>query len=136
MITVERPIRFEDVDAAGLVFFARYLHYAHEAMERFFDAAFGGYVGLINDRKIGFPAVHVTADFDAPLRYGDVALIDVAVTQIGQTSCTFAYTFRRARDGVNVAALRHVVVATDLQRIEKVDLPADVRVVLEAHLQR
>ncbi len=36
MIVLEREVRFEDVDPAQIVFFARFLSYAHEAMERFF----------------------------------------------------------------------------------------------------
>ena len=43
MVSLERPIKFEDVDAASIVFFARFLNYAHEAMERFFAPLEGGY---------------------------------------------------------------------------------------------
>ena len=43
MIDYERPIRFEEVDAAGIVFFGRFSSYCHDAMERLFDAVSGGY---------------------------------------------------------------------------------------------
>jgi 4-hydroxybenzoyl-CoA thioesterase len=133
MIVYERPVRFEDVDAAGLVFFARFLGYGHEAMERFFDGVPGGYVGLITKRKIGFPAVHVTCDFRAPLRYGDVARIEVTVPKIGTSSCTFRYAVTRASDGADVATIEHVVVSTDLTTVTKIALPDDARALLEAH---
>jgi 4-hydroxybenzoyl-CoA thioesterase len=132
MLTHERAVRFEDVDAAGIVFFARFLNYCHEAMERFFDGIPDGYVGLIRTRKVGFPAVHVEADFRAPLRYGDVANIAVTVPRVGTTSCTFRYVFRRA-DGADVAAIEHVVVSTDLTTMTKMPLPPDCRALLEAH---
>jgi len=54
-----RPVRFEEVDAAQIVFFPRFLSYCHEAMEELFDGVEGGYVALIRDRRIGVPAVHV-----------------------------------------------------------------------------
>ncbi|MBS2015848.1 MAG: acyl-CoA thioesterase [Deltaproteobacteria bacterium] len=132
-----RPVRFEDVDAAGLVFFARIIEYTHEAMERFFDGlparpggATPGYVDLITKRRIGFPAVHVSADFKAPLRYGDVARIATTVTKIGKTSCTFRYAITRVADGVDVATIEHVVVATNLDTVTKQDLPPDVLALL------
>ena len=134
MIVHERAVRFEEVDAAGILFFARYLSYCHDAMERFFDGLPGGYIELITKRRIGLPAVHVAADFRAPLRYGDVALVEVSVARIGETSATLRYVMRRENDGVEAAAIEHVVVATDLDAMTKRSLPADVRAILAAHV--
>ena len=94
MPTYERAVRFEEVDAAGIAFFARFFNWCHEAMERFFDGVEGGYVGLITRRKVGFPAVHTQADWRAPLRYGDVMRIDTSVVashaiQIGPVRPSF-----------------------------------------------
>ncbi|MFO0672802.1 MAG: acyl-CoA thioesterase [Polyangiaceae bacterium] len=86
MFVYERPVRFEDVDAAGIVFFARFLNYCHEAMEAFFGPLDGGYVRLINERHIGLPAVHLDVDYKAPLRYGDVARIEVTIPHVGRSS--------------------------------------------------
>lgn len=54
MIALTRPIKFEDVDA--VVFFARYVTYAHEAMEHFFSAVDGGYPRLIENGAPDRPA--------------------------------------------------------------------------------
>lgn len=135
----DHPVRFEDVDAAGIVFFARFFEYTHAAMERFFDALppreggrSPGYVDLITRRRIGFPAVHVTADFKAPLRYGDVARIEVTVPKIGTSSATLRYAITRAEDATAVAVVEHVVVSTALDTVTKVTLPDDVRALLRA----
>jgi 4-hydroxybenzoyl-CoA thioesterase len=133
MITYERPVHFEDVDAAHIVFFGRFMSYCHEAMEHFFGALDGGYVRLITERKIGLPAVHVVCDFAAPLRYGDVAVVQTTVTKVGTTSATLRYELYRKRDQARVAVVEHVVVATDLTKLEKIPLPPDVRAALEAH---
>jgi 4-hydroxybenzoyl-CoA thioesterase len=142
-----RPVRFQDVDAAGIVFFARFFEYAHEAMERFFDVLPGqpvaaqhdtttrAYVELITKRRIGFPTVHIAADFRGPLRYGDVARIETTVTKIGTTSWTFHYAMTREADGAEVATIEHVVVATTLDTVKKVPLPPDVRALLEARIR-
>lgn len=132
-IVYERAVRFEEVDAAGIVFFARFFNWCHEAMERLFDGVPGGYVDLITKRRIGFPAVHVTADWKAPLRYGDVAKIETSVTQIGTTSATLRYVFTRSSDGAHVATIEHVTVAADLDAMTKLPIPDDCRAHLDAH---
>lgn len=132
-VVYERAVRFEEVDAAGIAFFARFFNWCHEAMERFFDGVPGGYVGLITKRRVGFPAVHLTADWRTPLRYGDVARIETSVVKIGTTSATFRYVLERASDGAHVATVEHVVVATDLDAMTKQPIPDDCRALLEAH---
>jgi 4-hydroxybenzoyl-CoA thioesterase len=112
MFTYERPVRFEDVDAARIVFFSRFLNYCHEAMEALFVDLAGGYVGLIVERHVGLPAVHVECDFTSPLRYGDVARIDVTVDRVGRSSCAFRY----------------------LRELRSIPIPDDMRVVLSRHL--
>lgn len=134
MIPYERKVRFEDADQAGIVFFARYFNYCHEAMEHFFGGLEGGYVGLITKRHIGFPAVHLEANYRAPLRYGETARIEVSVLKIGTTSCTLRYELIRAEDGVHAATIDHVTVSTHLTTLKKMPLPPDCRQLLEAHL--
>jgi 4-hydroxybenzoyl-CoA thioesterase len=134
LIVHERAVRFEEVDAAGIVFFARFFAFCHDAMERLFDAVPGGYVDLITRRRIGFPAVHVAGDFRAPLRYGDVALVETTVTRFGESSIGLRYVLRRQRDGALVATVEHVAVATDLATVTKMRVPDDVRAALSPHL--
>jgi len=129
----ERKVRFEDVDAAGIVFFAHIFSYCHEAMEELFASLDGGYVKLITERRIGLPAVRVEADFHAPLRYGDAVRIDVTVPHVGTTSCTLVYNVARASDGARAATVKHVCVVSDLTRLAKVTIPDDVRAALEAN---
>lgn len=133
MFTYERKVHFEEVDAAGIVFFGRYLNYAHEAMEAFFAGVEGGYESLIMVRRIGFPAVHVTIDYRAPLRYGDRIGIDVDVTKIGKTSFVLRYGMVR-QDGVDVATVEHTCVCSDLRGPTKIAFPDDVRAILQKHL--
>ena len=133
MFVFERAVRFEEVDAAGIVFFARFFEYCHGAMERFFDGVPGGYVDLITKRRVGFPAVHIDAKWTAPLRYGDAMRIEVVIPRIGTTSCTFRYRFLRAADGALVATIDHVTVATALDTMTKTPLPPDCRTLLDSH---
>lgn len=134
MFAYERPVRFEDVDAAHIVFFPRVLAYCHEAMAELMGELPGGYARLVVERRIGLPTVHVDVDFTAPLRFGDVAKITLEVSRLGRSSCTFAIRVSRVLDSAAVAKVQLVCAASDLSTLRSVALPEDVRRVLEAHL--
>lgn len=133
VFTFNRPVRFDDIDAAQILFFARFFNYAHDAMEAFFGQLPGGYVDLVVRRGIGLPAVRVEADFVSPLRFGDVAQIGVVVLHIGRSSCTFRHTMRRKRDGVDVAVVKHVCAAVSLSTMKSIPIPEDMRALLARH---
>jgi 4-hydroxybenzoyl-CoA thioesterase len=126
-------VRFEEIDAAGLVFFARFFFWCHESMELFFAPIAGGYVDLITRRRVGFPAVHAEADWKSPLRYGDVTRIETSVAKIGTTSVTFRFVFTNDKSGAHVATIDQVVTCVDLDTVKKLALPDDCRALLEAH---
>ena len=84
MFRYERPVRFADVDAARMVFFGRFCDYCHDALEALFKQIDGGYPRLTMVRDVGVPTVHIEFDFKAPLRYGDVAIIEVEVLRMSR----------------------------------------------------
>ncbi len=134
MFRYERPVRFPEVDAARMLFFGRFCDYCHDAVEALFDGIDGGYPHLTMVRDVGVPTVHIEFDFRSPLRYGDIAVIELEVLRIGDRSITFRHTLRRKADGEVCAVARHVVVTAKISRLETVPVPEDVRAVLERHL--
>jgi 4-hydroxybenzoyl-CoA thioesterase len=125
-------VGFDEVDAAGVVYFARFFGWCHDAMAAMLAELEGGYHRLVTERGLGLPAVHVEADFSAPLRFGDSARIEVTVERIGESSVTLLFHIERARDGLSVATVRHVVVLTDLAAFRPVPLTDDLRTLLAA----
>ena len=109
MIVYERPVRFDEVDPAGIVFFARFMNYAHEAMENFFADIEGGYAGLIQLRRIGLPTVRLEADFNVPLRYGDMLRVETSCGKLGNTSATFVHEMRNAANSEVCAVVRQTL---------------------------
>jgi YbgC/YbaW family acyl-CoA thioester hydrolase len=94
------PVRFADVDHAGIVYYPRFFHYFHVAFEEFFRARLGSrsYVALLDDERVGFPAVSAHCDYKAPLRFGDTMAIDVSLERMGERSLTFRYRVYRCPD--------------------------------------
>lgn len=133
MFIFHRPVRFQDVDVARIVFFARYAEYCHDAVEALFASLPGGYPALTQDRDVGVPTVNLEVKYSSPLRYGDTAVIHLEATHVGRRSFTLGYTFFRNDSGVVCATVQHTMVTAKLSEIASVDLPEDVRSVLEAH---
>lgn len=135
MIVYERKVRFEEVDAARILFFARFLNIAHEAMEHFFDGLEGGYSALITKREIGLPAVDVHMSFKSPVRYGDTLAVRTSAARIGKRSAVVRYELMNAEDSRLCAEVLHTVVSTNLVTLSSIDLPSDIRAILEQHLE-
>ena len=94
------PVRFADVDHAGIVYYPRFFHLFHLAFEELWRTRIGprAYAELIDRDRIGFPAVRAECEFLAPLRFGDTAEIEVTVSRLGGKSITFRYRVHRAAE--------------------------------------
>jgi len=134
MMVYERAVHFEEVDGANIVFFARYVHYAHEAMEHFFSPLEGGYPHLTMVRKVGFPAVEMHVRWISPLRYGDTVRIETSIPRLGKRSFSLRYRMLRVRGGEQVCEIVHDVVTCDLVAIRSIDMPDDVRAQIARHV--
>ncbi len=131
MYRYERSVRFQEVDAAGLLFFPNFLVICHEAMEDFFGALVGGYAGLIRGRGLGLPCVALETQFIAPLRHGDAFEVQLEVEHVGKRSLQLSYRFMRGEQ--LCAEVRETVVVTDLEALKSADMPNDVRELCQHH---
>jgi 4-hydroxybenzoyl-CoA thioesterase len=133
--TLATPVRFSDIDHAGIVYFPRFFHMFHLAFEELWQARLGpgGYAALMNRDRIGFPAVHASCDFTAPLRFGDTAEIELGVAQLGARSITWRYRVYRAEAGGRTlcAEGRVVSASVDLTRFVAVAVPERIVAVLQ-----
>ena len=132
-------VGFGDCDPAGIVYFPRFFHFFHEAMETWFDAVLRlPYAELIGVRRLGFPAVHTGADFLIPCAMGDEIAVEQRVISLGRTSIRFAYRVRTHGDPAAPDRLTGttvcVVMDLDPQRPtyrRAVELPPDLRARIE-----
>ena len=125
------PVRFGDVDHAGIVFYPKFFIYFHEAFERFFDDARIAYERLIGERRIGFPTVHIDCDYKAPLKYGDSLDLEVSVSKLGKRSAVFRYVGYRHRDGKHAVTAEITCACVDMDQFAAIDIPPDLRALFE-----
>jgi len=123
-----QKIRFGDIDRAGIVYYPRFLHYFHVALEEFFDEALGiEYPTVINHHGIGLPTVHLETDFQGPLRYGDKIEVEVRVQTIGKSSIRFGYrVFKQGQDTPRVTG-HNITVCVDMETFDKKSIPEFLR---------
>ena len=127
------PVRFADVDQAGIVYYPRFFHLFHLAFEELWRARRGdaAYAALITEQRIGFPTVHAECDYLAPLRFGDVAEVEVSVTRRGRTSIAFGYLVTRVADRTICARGAVVCAVVDLARFVAISPPVEVLAVFD-----
>lgn len=128
-------VRFNEVDAAGIVFYPRFFDYFHMAFEDFFGAATGvDYPVWIHQRRIGWPAVNVQADYLAPLKYGMKVDVSLGFHTLGRSSFVCEYRAVDPETGALFARAAITVVTTDLDAMKSLPIPEEVREALERFL--
>lgn len=128
---------FGDIDNAGIVYYPRFMHYFHLAMEEFFANEMGfDFAEVLHKRNLSLPTVHLQSDFRRRMRYGDQINIEVRIINIGQTSITWGYKGHRVVDKEMVVVGQNVTVCVRTDTFEKIDVPDWLRQGLEAYVKR
>lgn len=104
-----RRVRWGESDPARIVYTARFLDFAMDAIEAFFLDRLGrGFYELNAEDGIGTPFVHVELDFKSPLTPRDTLATEVQVSRLGGGSVHFALV---GRVGLRVAFTAKLVCA-------------------------
>ena len=125
-------VRFQDVDAARLVFFAKFFDYAHDAYEEWLHGVGQPLHEILNAGEIGTPLVRVEADFERPARHGDELLVRLRGIDIGGTSAVFVWAIHAADGGERLAEVRMKHVCIDLEKFKSCPWPDALRTALVA----
>ena len=125
------PIKvcFADIDNAGIVYYPRFMHYFHLAMEEFFASVIGiDYSLVLHERNVSFPTVRVEADFKRRLKYGDQLDMEVRILRIGQSSIAWGYRGYLHGDEKTIVVEGHnVTVCVRTDSFEKIEVPSWLR---------
>jgi 1,4-dihydroxy-2-naphthoyl-CoA hydrolase len=87
-----RTVRFADTDAAGVVFFARYLAMCHEAYEEALAGAGLPLARFFADTGLVVPIAKSEASYLRPLECGDRLRIEVTPARLTEHSFALAFT--------------------------------------------
>jgi 1,4-dihydroxy-2-naphthoyl-CoA hydrolase len=122
--TYSRTVRFADTDAAGVVFFANYLAFCHEAYEESLAASGIELQSFFRSTNVIVPISKSEASHLRPLRPGDKLRISVTPQLLSENSFAIDYEIVRLTPPVKVASrVRTEHVATSTQEKKRVPLP-------------
>ncbi len=85
--TATRKIAFHETDAAGVAHFSRLLCLVEEVEHEYLEAC--GVTVFAED--CGWPRVHLTVDYAATARLGDMLKIVLSVVRIGESSVEWRF---------------------------------------------
>jgi YbgC/YbaW family acyl-CoA thioester hydrolase len=118
-------VRFQDVDAAGVVFFARLFDYAHAAYEGLLESAGLPLPEVLKTRAWAAPLRHAEADYLVPLFFGDQLSVHVALAHVEETEICLGFRVEKA-DGVVAAVLQTVHTFLDVETKRRRAVPAEL----------
>ena len=128
------PVRFQDVDAAGVLFFGRIFDYCHQAYEELI-----GSFGI--DRAHYFagadylvPIAHAEADYRSPIRLGERVSVAIDVTRVGRASIRLRYRVTGAGPEDLRAEVVTVHAFVDRATMRPISIPEPLRGFFLGHL--
>jgi 4-hydroxybenzoyl-CoA thioesterase len=120
-------IRFGDCDAAGIVFYPRYLDMFNSLVEDWFREKLDfSFSEIVTHRGWGLPTVHVEVDFFAPSVFGEVLSAVLCVTAIGTTSINLDIALQ-GPDGADRVRGKVVLVLIERKQLRAIPIPDEVR---------
>lgn len=130
-----KVVRFGEVDQAQIVYYPRVFHFCHLAMEDFFERELGlPYARVVKERQLGFPAVHLEADFKAPMPFGAELTVTMSFVRLGRSSVVTRYAFRD-EEGRDCAEALVTTACVDMEAFRALEIPADFRAAFERHVE-
>ncbi len=121
-----RAIRFQDIDAAGIIFYPRVLEMFHDAYGAFLAHAGCPLPEVLRSGGWLAPVRHAEADYFKPLRFGDAVNVEICRAHILATEVTLGYRIARIQGGEVCAVGQVVHTFVDRQTFTRIPIPEAV----------
>ena len=124
--TYTRTVRFQDTDAAGVVYFANVLVMCHEACEESLAASGINLKTFFSNPSVTIPIVHASVDFLRPMFCGDQLLINLITKERSCNEFEIAYQILAAATNKVVAKAFTKQVSIDPISRTRKEMPAEI----------
>jgi YbgC/YbaW family acyl-CoA thioester hydrolase len=126
--SVSEYVRWEDIDAAGIINYQAYLRFFGLAEVELFRSCGLSYKTLIDEVGIWLPRVHVECDFFHPVTLDELLVVDAFFGHLGTSSIHLNFEVRR--DGTPdqiVAKGKYILVSVKRGEFVPTPIPEIVR---------
>lgn len=133
---IEEYVRWEDIDAAGIINYQAYLRFFALAEAELLRSAGLNYRFLFEVLGIWLPRVRVECDFRKPVKLDELLVVEAWFSRIGRTSVHLDFEVRRLASAAEVVANgRYVLVSVRQADFQPIAVPDEVRRRLSGYLE-
>jgi YbgC/YbaW family acyl-CoA thioester hydrolase len=133
---VSEYVRWEDIDAAGIINYQAYLRFFGLAEVELFRSCGLPYGVLFQDLGLWLPRVHVECDFLKPVTLDELLVVAAYFGRIGESSIHLNFEVsRKERPDEIVATGKYILVAVRQGEFKPVPVPDVVREKLAPYVE-
>jgi len=134
--SIEEYVRWEDIDAAGIINYQAYLRFFALAEAELLRSAGLTYRFLFESLGIWLPRVRVECNFFRPVKLDELLEVNAYFSRIGRTSVHLDFEVARKDDPeVLVASGRYVLVCVQQGDFRPVPVPVEISDRIAAYLE-
>src|ERR1051325_3120583 len=108
--TIEEPVRWSDIDRAGIIYYGQFLRFFEIAETELFRAVGLSYAKVFARFDIWLPRVQIHLDFRKPLVLDDLIEVSAYVGRFGTRSLTLRFEVNKKGE-TDLVADGHTVLA-------------------------
>ena len=134
--SVQEYVRWEDIDAAGIINYQAYLRFFGLAEVELFRSCGLSYRTLFEDLGIWLPRVHVECDFFHPVTLDELLVVEAFFGKIGRSSIHLNFeVHRKENSDVIVATGKYVLVTVKKGQLAPTPVPNMLREKLQPYVE-
>jgi YbgC/YbaW family acyl-CoA thioester hydrolase len=134
--SVQEYVRWEDIDAAGIINYQAYLRFFGLAEVELFRSCGLTYRTLFEDLGVWLPRAHVECDFLHPVMLDELLIVDAFFGKIGRSSIHLNFEVRRReKPDVIVATGKYVLVTVKRGEFKPTPIPDLLRQKLAPYVE-
>ena len=134
---VTEYVRWEDIDAAGIINYQAYLRFFGLAEVELFRSCGLSYKTLFDEVGVWLPRVHVECDFFIPVTLDELLVVDAYFGRIGTSSIHLQFEVTRSgKPGLVVATGKYVLVTVRKGELTPIPVPDIVRARLAPYVEK
>jgi YbgC/YbaW family acyl-CoA thioester hydrolase len=134
--SVSEYVRWEDIDAAGIINYQAYLRFFGLAEVELFRSCGLSYRTLFDELGLWLPRVHVECDFFQPVTLDELLIVDAYFGKIGSSSIHLNFEVHRSEaPDIIVATGKYILVAVKRGEFKPTAVPDEVREKLAKYVE-
>lgn len=118
-------VYYEDTDAGGVVYHARYLHFFERARTEFLRRLGFEQQQLLDQKNIAFVVTNINIDYKSPAKLDDQIVISTNVIAVKFSQVIFEQKINRGSELLSSAVVS--VASVNLSAMKTVKMPSEVR---------